>query len=133
MDRIYLDYAATAPVLPEVLDAMLPFFVNRYGNPSGIHGEGRDTRRALEQARREVAQALGAESSEICFTSGGSESDNLAIQGTAFVLRGKGNHLITSRIEHPAVLNTCRWTNTERFRLKPSGKPSVRRRSLSAS
>lgn len=117
MDRIYLDYAATAPVLPEVLDAMLPFFVNRYGNPSGIHGEGRDTRRALEQARREVAQALGAESSEICFTSGGSESDNLAIQGTAFVLRGKGNHLITSRIEHPAVLNTCRWLEKQGFQI----------------
>lgn len=115
MDQIYLDYAATAPVLPEVLDAMLPFFVTQYGNPSGIHGPGRNARRAVEQARRQVAQVLGAESSEILFTSGGSESDNLAIKGTAFALRNKGNHLITSRIEHPAVLNTCRWLEKQGF------------------
>ena len=117
MDRIYLDYAATAPVLPEVLDAMLPFFVSRFGNPSGIHENGRDTRKAVEQARRKVASALGAESREICFTSGGSESDNLAIQGTAYALREKGNHLITSQIEHPAVLNTCRWLEKQGFRV----------------
>ena len=84
MDRIYLDYAATAPVLPEVLDAMLTFFVSAYGNPSGIHANGRETRKAVELARRRTAGVLGAESREICFTSGGSESNNLAIQGTAF-------------------------------------------------
>ena len=117
MDRIYLDYAATAPVLPEVLDAMLPFFVARYGNPSGIHGTGRDTHKAVENARRQVAAVLGAESREICFTSGGSESDNLAIQGTAFALRGKGTHLITSSIEHPAVLNSFRWLEKQGFRV----------------
>ena len=116
MDRIYLDYAATAPVLSEVLEAMLPFFVARFGNPSGIHENGRDTRKAVEQARRQVAAVLGAESREICFTSGGSESDNLAIQGTAFALQEKGNHLITSQIEHPAVLNTCRWLEKHGFR-----------------
>ncbi len=115
MDRVYLDYAATAPVLPEVLDAMLPFFVSRYGNPSGIHGTGRDARKAVEEARRQTAEALGAESREICFTSGGSESDNLAIQGTAYALRGKGKHLITTAIEHPAVLNTCRWLEKQGF------------------
>ena len=81
MDRIYLDYAATAPVLPEVLDAMLPFFTVRFGNASGIHGNGRDARKAVEQARRRTAEVLGAESREICFTSGGSESNNLAVQG----------------------------------------------------
>ena len=117
MDRIYLDYAATAPVFPEVLDAMLPFFVLRYGNPSGIHGTGRDARKAVEQARRQVAEALGAESGEICFTSGGSESDNLAIQGTAFALRSKGSHIITTCIEHPAVLNTCRWLEKQGFQV----------------
>lgn len=117
MDRIYLDYAATAPVLPEVLDAMLPFFVSAYGNPSGIHANGRETRKAVELARRRTAGVLGAESREICFTSGGSESNNLAIQGTAFAIRGKGNHIITSQIEHHSVLNTCRWLEKQGFRV----------------
>ncbi len=114
-ERIYLDYAAAAPVLPEVLDAMLPFFVLKFGNPSGIHGSGRETRKAVEKARRQVAGVLGAENAEIIFTSGGSESDNLALQGTASAMRGKGNHLITSRIEHPAVLNTCRFLEKQGF------------------
>ena len=117
MNRIYLDYAATAPVLSEVLDAMLPFFVSVYGNPSGIHANGRETRKAVEKARRQTAEALGAESREIVFTSGGSESNNLAIQGTVFSLRGKGNHIITSRIEHPSVLNTCKWLERQGFRV----------------
>ena len=117
MDRIYLDYAATAPVFPEVLDAMLPFFVLRYGNPSGIHGTGRDARKAVEQARRQVAEALGAESGEICFTSGGSESDNLAIQGTAFALRSKGNHIITTAVEHAAVLQPLSMLEEFGFRI----------------
>ena len=117
MDRIYLDYAATAPVLPEVLDTMLPFFVSAYGNPSGIHANGRETRKAVELARRRTAGVLGAESREICFTSGGSESNNLAIQGTAFAMRGKGNHIITSQIEHHSVLNTCRWLEKQGFRV----------------
>ena len=117
MDRIYLDYAATAPVLPEVLDAMLPFFVSAFGNPSGIHANGRETRKAVELARRQTAAVLGAESREICFTSGGSESNNLAIQGTAFAMRGKGNHIITSQIEHHSVLNTCRWLEKQGFRV----------------
>ena len=115
MDPIYLDYAATAPVLPEVLDAMMPFFVSRYVNPSGIHGTGRDARKAVEEARRSVANALKAENSEIYFTSGGSESDNMAIRGAAFAKRDKGMHLITSRIEHPAVLNTFRWLEKQGF------------------
>ena len=115
MDLIYLDYAATAPVLPEVLDAMLPFFILRYGNPSGVHKAGRDAHKAVEEARRQVAAALGAESREICFTSGGSESDNLAIQGAAFARKEKGMHLITSQVEHHAVLNTCRWLEKQGF------------------
>ena len=117
MDRIYLDYAATAPVLPEVLDVMLPFFVSQFGNPSGIHMNGRESRKAVEHARRQTAEALGAESREIYFTSGGSESNNLAIQGTAFALREKGNHIITTQIEHPSVLNTCRWLEKRGFQV----------------
>ena len=117
MKRIYLDYAATAPVLPEVRDAMLPFFCECYGNPSAVYGEGREARKAVEEARRKTAAVLGAEAREICFTSGGSESDNLAIKGTAFSLRHRGNHIITSRIEHPAVLNTCRWLEKQGFRV----------------
>ena len=117
MDRIYLDYAASAPVLPEVLDAMLPFFMGTYGNPSGVHADARETRRAVEQARRQAAAAIGAENREILFTSGGSESDNLAIRGTAFALREKGNHIVTARTEHPAVLNTCRALEKQGFRV----------------
>jgi len=117
MHRIYLDYAASAPVLPEVLDAMLPFFTAVSGNPSGVHAEGREARKAVERARRQVAAAVGAESREILFTSGGSESDNLAIRGAAAAMRKKGNHLITSQIEHPAVLNTCRALERQGFRI----------------
>ena len=116
-DRIYLDYAATAPVLPEVLEAMLPFFSGNYGNPSGIYKTGRDARKAVEAARRQTAEVLGAESREVYFTSGGSESDNLAIKGTAMALREKGNHIVTSCIEHPAVLNTCHWLEKQGFRV----------------
>ena len=117
MDRIYLDYAATAPVLPEVLDAMLPFFVSAFGNASGIHAEGREARKAVEQARRQTAAILGAENREILFTSGGSESNNLAVRGTAMALREKGNHIITSSVEHPSVINTCRGLEKEGFRV----------------
>ena len=96
---------------------MLPFFISGFGNPSGIHANGRETRKAVEHARRQTAKVLGAESREIFFTSGGSESNNLAVQGTAFALREKGNHIITSQIEHPSVLNTCRWLEKHGFRI----------------
>ena len=115
MRRIYLDYAASAPVLPEVLDEMLPFFIDVYGNPSGVHAAGRDARKAVEQARRQFSAAIGAEPREILFTSGGSESDNLAIRGVASSMKEKGKHLITSRMEHPAVLNTCRSLEKEGY------------------
>ena len=97
-DRIYLDYAATTPVLPEVIAAMKPFFSERFGNPSGVHGTAREARRAAENARKTIAGFLGAEPSEICFTSGGSESDNMAIKGVAFAMKEKGRHLITSLV-----------------------------------
>ncbi len=115
MDRIYLDNAATTAVSPEVLEAMTPYFCQVYGNPSSIHSTGRDARRAVDAARKQVAAAIGATAPEIYFTAGGSESDNWAIKGTAFAKRSKGNHIITSAIEHHAVLHTCKWLEKQGF------------------
>ena len=114
-NRIYLDHAATTPVSKTVLDAMLPFFTDFAGNASAVYATGREARKAVENARRQAAAAIGAEPREILFTSGGSESDNLAIKGTAFALRDTGKHIITTAIEHPAVLNTCRWLEKQGF------------------
>lgn len=114
-NRIYLDHAATTPVSESVMEAMLPFFRMNAGNASAIHGTGREARKAVEKARNLVAEALGAEPAEIIFTGGGSESDNLAIKGTAFATEQKGRHLITTSIEHPAVLNSCRWLEKHGF------------------
>ncbi len=116
MKRIYLDNAATTALSPAVLEAMIPYLTTCYGNPSSIHAEGREARRAVERARRQVSAALNAASpQEIYFTAGGSESDNWAIKGTAFALRGKGNHIITTAIEHHAVLHTCAWLEKQGF------------------
>ena len=117
MDRIYMDNAATTAVCPEALAAMLPCFGEHYGNASSIHSTGRDARKVLEEARRKVAEILGAKPQEIYFTSGGSESDNWAIKGAAFGNRKKGNHIITSMIEHHAVLHTCQWLEKQGFRV----------------
>ncbi|MBR2661153.1 MAG: cysteine desulfurase NifS [Clostridia bacterium] len=114
-NRIYLDHAATTPVSRAVLDAMLPFFSECPGNASAVYATGREARKAVEQARRETAAAIGAQPAEILFTGSGSESDNLAVKGTAFALKEKGRHIITTSIEHPAVLNTCRWLETQGF------------------
>jgi cysteine desulfurase len=107
--RVYLDNNATTPVLPEVLEAMRPYFGERFGNASSIHHHGQDTRAAVERARQSVAALLGCRASEIVFTSGGTEADNLAIFG---VVRS-GDHVITSTIEHHAVLNSCKHLATE--------------------
>ena len=104
MRRIYLDNNATTPVLPEILDAMRPYFIEHFGNASSIHHHGQETRAAVERARESVAQLVGCRASEIVFTSGGTEGDNLAISG----LTRPGDHIITSTIEHHAVLNTCK-------------------------
>ena len=112
-NSIYLDYAATSPVLPEVLAEMLPFFSDHYGNASGVYATARESRQAVEKARRQTAEAIGAEPPEICFTSGGSESDNMAVLGAARAAREKGRHIITTRIEHHAVLNPCRYLEKE--------------------
>ncbi len=115
MNRIYLDHAATTPVSETVLNAMLPFFLENSGNASAIYGTGREARKAVEKARNRVADAIGAKSGEIIFTGGGSESDNLAIKGTAFAMEQKGRHLVTTVIEHPAVLNSCKWLERHGF------------------
>lgn len=112
---IYLDYNATTPVHPEVLEAMLPYFSNAFGNPSSNHPYGAAAKRAVELARTQVAALLGCKSFEIIFTSGGSESNNLAIKGVAHQYRNKGNHIITTAIEHPAVAEVCRFLETEGF------------------
>ena len=117
MNRIYMDHAATTPLSPAVLEKMLPWWTERYGNPSSVHGTGREARRAVDQARRQVAEAIGAQPREIYFTSGGTESDNWVLTGTALALRGRGNHIITSSIEHHAVLRPCEWLETQGFRV----------------
>lgn len=114
----YFDHAATTPVKEEVLKEMLPYFSIEYGNPSSIYGIGRKNKKAIEEARERVAKAIGASNSkEIYFTGCGSESDNIAIKGIAFANRKKGNHIITSKIEHPAVLNTCKALEKEGFNI----------------
>ena len=115
MERIYMDNAATTAVAPEALSAMLPCFAQFYGNASSIHATGREARKKLEEARKTVANCLGAKPNEIYFTSGGTESDNWAIKGAAFANRKKGNHIITSQIEHHAVLHTCEWLEKQGF------------------
>ena len=117
MTPVYLDYAATTPVDERVLAVMMPYFSQRFGNPSSLYSFGREARRAVAAARQQVALLLGAEPSEIFFTSGGSESDNWGIKGMAFALRraGKGNHIITSCIEHHAVLHACQWLEEQGF------------------
>ena len=112
---IYLDHAATTPVKAEVLDAMIPFFTQKFGNASSIYTLGRESKKAVEEAREKVAAAIGAQAKEIFFTGSGSEADNWAIKGIAYANKGKGNHIITTAIEHPAVLNTCQYLESDGF------------------
>ncbi len=109
MRRVYLDHAATTPLHPEVSSLMCEFMAETFGNPSSLHSFGREARKWMEEARQKVAELIGAASEEIIFTSGGTEADNLAILGVAWSRREKGNHLITSAIEHHAVLDTCEF------------------------
>jgi len=121
---IYLDNNATTPVEPRVVEAMLPYLGEKYGNPSSIYTMGREARQAVNSARESVAKLIGAQPEEIIFTSGGTESDNLAIKGIAFALREKGNHIITSAVEHHAVLNTCKWMMKNGFEVTYVGVDS---------
>lgn len=114
---IYLDYNATTPIDPQVAQAMLPYIQEHFGNPSSSHTLGQTTKLAVEKAREQVATLLGCSSDEILFTSGGSESNNMAIKGTAYALRFKGDHIITSSIEHPAVLNPCKHLGEQGYRI----------------
>lgn len=112
-----MDHSATTPVAPEVLEAMLPYFGEKYGNASSLHSFGLEAKEALEESRDKVAALLGAQPEEIIFTSGGTESDNLALKGIGYRSKEKelGNHIITSSIEHPAILETCRKLKTQGF------------------
>jgi cysteine desulfurase len=115
MHPIYMDYAATTPTDKRVIEAMLPYFGEVYGNPSSLHAFGQEAKAAVEGAREKIASLLGADPVESVFTSGGTESDNFAIKGVAYANRKKGNHIIASAIEHPAVLETCRFLEKEGF------------------
>ncbi|MBC2275253.1 cysteine desulfurase [Listeria welshimeri] len=114
-NRIYLDHAATSPIHPEVIQTMLGAITNMYGNPSSIHYAGREARKALDEARHNIAENIHAEEKEIIFTSGGTEGDNLALIGTALAHKENGKHIITSQIEHHAVLKTCEYLETQGF------------------
>ncbi|MCW1713083.1 MULTISPECIES: cysteine desulfurase NifS [Synergistaceae] len=107
--KVYLDNSATTQVDRKVLEAMLPYFSEEYGNPNSLHAWGREARKGVDNARSQVAQLIGAEPKEVIFTGGGSEADNLAIKGAAWALKDKGKHIITSSIEHHALLDTVKW------------------------
>jgi cysteine desulfurase len=117
MKPIYFDYAATTPCDPEVVAAMLPYFSDRFGNPSSMHAFGQETKGAVEEARERIAAFLGAAPGEIVFTSGGTESNNMAVKGAAYARRNKGNHIITSPIEHHAVLEPCHFLEKDGFEI----------------
>lgn len=112
---IYLDNAATTKTAPEVVEAMLPYFSEAYGNPSSIYSLAGESRKAVDQARETIARALGARPEEIYFTAGGTESDNWALKAAAEFYRKKGNHIITTKIEHHAVLHSCQWLEKQGF------------------
>ncbi len=117
MEPVYLDYNATTPIDPSVADAMLPFIHEHFGNPSSSHVFGMRAKRAVEEARSYIAKMLHCEPDEVVFTSGGSESNNYAIKGAAFANRHRGNHIITTAIEHPAVLEVCGYLETNGFQV----------------
>ncbi|WP_271005287.1 cysteine desulfurase family protein [Listeria seeligeri] len=116
-NRIYLDHAATSPIHPEVVQTMLGAITNTYGNPSSIHYAGREARKALDMARENIARSIHAEEKEVIFTSGGTEGDNLALIGAAMANKEKGKHIITTEIEHHAVLKTCAYLETQGFEI----------------
>lgn len=115
MKIIYLDHAATTPTDNRVVEAMLPYFVENFGNPSSVHSFSRKAKDAVTKARENVATMIGAKPEEVVFTSGGTESDNMAVKGVVYAGRDKGNHVITSKIEHHAVLESCRFLERQGF------------------
>ncbi len=117
MNKIYLDNAATTPINSEVLAEMMPYFDSVYGNPSSLHSFGREAKAAVEKARAKIAKGIGCNPSEIYFTSGATEANNWAIRGLAYAYAKRGNHIITSKIEHPSVLETCKQLEKEGFKV----------------
>lgn len=115
MNIIYLDNSATTPIKSEVLQEMMPYLTTEYGNASSLYSVGRSAKRAIEKARNRVAELLNCNHNEIYFTGGGSESDNIALKGFAYANKEKGNHIITSKIEHPAILETCKTLERQGF------------------
>ena len=115
MRKVYLDHSATTPVRKEVADLVMEYMLDKFGNPSSVHSFGREAKKALDEARERIANLIGAESKEIYFTSGGTESDNIAILGAAFANSKKGKHIITSAIEHHAVLDPCKYLEQQGF------------------
>jgi cysteine desulfurase len=117
VQRIYLDYAATTPAHPEVVKAMLPYFTEKFGNPSSLHSYGQEAKAGVDAAREKVAELIGSRPEEIVFTSGGTESDNFAIKGVAYANNTKGNHIITTSVEHHAVLEPCHFLESQGFKI----------------
>ena len=115
MEKIYLDYSATTPINSEVLSTMMPYLTTEFANADSVYEVGRNSSYALDDARRKIASLIRANPEEIYFTSGGSESDNWAIKGIAFANKNKGKHIITSSIEHPAIINACKWLEENGF------------------
>jgi cysteine desulfurase len=115
--RIYFDHSATTPVDPEVAKVVLEYMTDKFGNPSSVHAFGREVRKALDTARQNIADLIGANASEIFFTSGGTEADNLALKGVAFANRKKGNHIITTSIEHHAILHSAEYLEKQGFQV----------------
>ena len=117
MKKIYLDHASTTPVDKRVLQAMKLYFSDLYGNASSLHSFGLEAKQALEASRQTIAKKLRAKTNEVIFTSGATEANNLAIRGIAYANQKHGNHIITTKIEHPAVLETCRFLETQGFNI----------------
>lgn len=117
MKRVYMDHAATTPTDVEVVKEMEPYFTQKYGNPNSVHSFGQEARKAVEEAREKIAHLIGANPSEIVFTAGGTEADNYAIKGIAWANQKKGNHIITSKIEHHAVLHSCQFLEKQGFKV----------------
>ncbi|MBI5344365.1 MAG: aminotransferase class V-fold PLP-dependent enzyme, partial [Deltaproteobacteria bacterium] len=114
-NKIYFDHNATTPVIDEVFEAMAPYLRESWGNPSSIHWAGRAPKKAVEEAREQVARLFNCTPPEVIFTSSGTESDNHAIKGLAYAKKDKGNHIITTKVEHPAIMNTCKHLAKEGF------------------
>jgi cysteine desulfurase len=117
MKKMYLDNGATTMMDPEVIKAMAPYYSEKYGNASSVHQLGQEAKMALEEARHVIAKSIGAKDEEIIFTSGGTESNNLTIKGIAFANKEKGNHIITTKIEHDCIMNSCKWLETQGYKV----------------